>query len=247
MTSLTLLPAVDIAEGRADQVVGTGDTDPAGVAAHWVDRGATWLHVVDLDRARGRADNDAVIGRLVAGTPVPVQLSGGIADEAALSWALGTGAARVTLASTALLDLDWVGAALRRHGDRIAVGLDVRGPDVVARGVGTHVGGVRDLVVALTPLPVHTYVVADATRDGSRQGTDLGLFSALARELRAPVIAAGGVGSLEDLRGLRSLSGAGVQGAVLGAALYHGAFTLEQALAAVRQGEDDHDAEEGTG
>lgn len=235
MTSLTLLPAVDIAGGRADQVVGDADPDPIRVARGWVEQGARWLHLVDLDRAYDRGDNHDLIARLVAELPVPVQVSGGVADQATLEQALATGAARVNLASTALWDIDWVDRAVRRHGRRIAVGLDIRGQDVVARGAGTRVGTVAEVVRALRDVPVQTYVVADAGRDGSRRGADLTLFATVAGLLRTPVIASGGVGTLADLRGLRALTGAGVSGVVLGAALYHGELTLSQALAAVHE------------
>lgn len=235
MTSLTLLPAVDVAGGRADQVVGDADSDPIRVARGWVEQGARWLHLVDLDRAYDRGDNHALISRLVAELPVPVQVSGGVADRATLEQALATGAARVNLASTALWDIDWVDRAVRRHGGRIAVGLDIRGQDVVARGAGTRVGTVTEVVRVLRDVPVQTYVVADARRDGSRRGADLTLFATMAGLLRTPVIASGGVGTLADLRGLRALAGAGVSGVVLGAALYHGELTLGQALAAVHE------------
>lgn len=247
MTCFTLLPAVDIAGGLAEQVAGPGSRDPLTVAQAWVAAGATWVHVVDLDRARGHGHNVDVIADLVARLTVPVQVSGGVADEDSLQQALATGASRVNLASTALLDLPWVRDAVARHGERVTVGIDVRGQDVVARGVDTRIGALDDVLLALREIPVRTFVVADGSRDGSREGADVAMFTRLARSLRAPVIASGGVATLADLRALRGLQTSGVRGVVLGAALYQGAFTFEQALVTVRPGDEGSGDEEGTG
>lgn len=227
---LTLLPAVDIAGGRASQVVGDGEDDPALVSAGWIAAGARWLHLVDLDRAFGRGDNAGLIAELVAAQPVPVQVSGGIADDTSLALALKTGAARVNLASTALRDRGWVREVVREQGDRIAVGIDVRGHEVVARGSEARLGGLDDVLADLDGTGCRTYVVADASRDGSLHGADDNLFRYVAERVDGQVVASGGVASLEDLGRLRALVGLGVRGVVLGAALYHGAFTLEEAL-----------------
>lgn len=231
---LTLLPAVDIASGRASQVVGDADPDPAHVAANWVAAGASWLHVVDLDRAFGRGENAGQIADLVAAQPVPVQVSGGVADEDSLEVALASGAARVNLASNALRDREWVRDAVRRHGDRIAVGVDVRGREVVARGSDTRLGVLDDVLSDLNGTGCRTFVVADASRDGSLHGADVDLFRYVADRVDGEVIASGGVASLDDLVRLRSLTPVGVRGVVLGSALYHGAFTLDEALAVAR-------------
>ncbi|MGI8948263.1 MAG: HisA/HisF-related TIM barrel protein [Ornithinimicrobium sp.] len=234
MTSLTLLPAIDVAGGRAAQVV-SGVADPRAIAQAWAQAGATWLHLVDLDRARRTGgDNAAVLTRLVRESPVPVQVSGGIADQESLEVALATGAARVNLASTALLDLEWVWATVRRHGERIAVGIDVQGGAVVARGVDVRIGEVDDVLRSLSGLPAATFVVADASRDGARTGVDADLFREVAQRLGSPVVASGGVRDLGDIRALRALTGSGVTAAILGAALYHGTFTLGEALVAAR-------------
>lgn len=230
----SLLPAVDIAGGRASQVVGDADTDPTLVAAGWVAAGARWLHLVDLDRAFGRADNADLIAALVAGQSVPVQVSGGITDEQSLAVALATGAARINLASTALRDLAWVRSVVGEHGVRIAVGIDVRGGEVVARGTDARLGRVDDILADLEGAGARTYVVADASRDGSLHGADIDLFRHVAERVEGQVIASGGVASLEDLRRLRTLTDVGVGGVVLGAALYHGAFTLAEALEVAR-------------
>ncbi len=233
MTSaLTLLPAVDVAGGRAAQVV-EGDDDPLRVARAWVAEGARWVHLVDLDRAFRRGTDLPLLAEIVDALPVPVQLSGGLDTPEAVEQALATGARRVNLAVTALREPGWVAALVREHGDRIAVGLDVLGDRVVARGSGEDLGPLDDVVAtvreALAEARPGAYVVADAGRDGRRTGADLRLFAGLVDRLDAPLLASGGVASLADLAGLRS---AGVTGVVLGAALYHGVFTLGEALEA---------------
>lgn len=237
--ALTLLPAVDIAGGRASQVVGDSDNEPERVAAGWVAAGARWLHLVDLDRAFGRGDNAALLADLVASQPVPVQLSGGIDDDSALGVALATDATRVNLASTALRDPGWVRDVVREHGERIAVGLDVRGGEVVARGTDARLGLLDDVLADLQGAGARNYVVADATRDGTRHGADTALFRHVAERVDGQVIASGGVASLEDLIGLRALVRIGVRGVVLGSALYHGAFTLDEALTVARGDDGD--------
>lgn len=230
MRQLTLLPAVDISGGRASQVVGDGESDPAVVAARWVAAGASWIHLVDLDRAYGRGHNSGLIADLVAALPVPVQVSGGIADDETVATALSSGADRINLASTALRDLRWVGSVVAEHPDRVAVGVDVAGGEVVARGTQARLGPLEAVVGELADTGCRTYVVADASRDGSLHGADDNLFRHVAERVTGQVIASGGVASLEDLRRLRTLVPVGVGGVVLGAALYHGAFTLEDAL-----------------
>jgi phosphoribosylformimino-5-aminoimidazole carboxamide ribonucleotide (ProFAR) isomerase len=233
---LELLPAVDISGGRASQVVGDAEDDPALVAGQWVAEGARWLHVVDLDRAFGRGENAALITDLVAAQPVPVQVSGGIADDASLTVALSTSAARITLASSALREREWVRSVVRDHGERIAVGVDVRGGEVVARGSAVRLGVLDDVLADLDGTGCRTYVVADAGRDGTLHGADTDLFRHVAERVDGQVIASGGVASLGDVRRLRTLTGVGVRGLVLGAALYHGAFTFAEALEAVDDG-----------
>lgn len=236
---LALLPAVDIAGGRASQVVGDADDDPARVAAGWVADGAQWLHLVDLDRAFARGDNAGLIRELVAAQPVPVQVSGGISDDLSLGVALASGATRINLASTALRDREWVRAVVREHGDRIAVGIDVRDHEVVARGSDARLGALDDVLADLDGTGCSTYVVADASRDGSLHGADDNLFRYVAERVDGQVVASGGVASLEDLQRLATLTAVGVSGVVLGAALYHGAFTLAEALEVAGGGRHD--------
>lgn len=231
---LTLLPAVDVAAGRAAQVPGDGPAHPADVAQSLVAEGARLLHLVDLDRAFGRGGAPGLMAGLVAGLPVPVQLSGGIAGPADVVWAAGTRASRVVLASSALADPDLVEEAASRLGDRLVVAVDVRGGEVVARGTSVRLGPVEEVVRRHPVLrDGRTRVlVADASRDGRRTGADVALFSAVARLVGSAVTASGGVGTLDDLRALRDCPD--VDEVVLGAALHEGAFTLPQALEVCR-------------
>ncbi|MFK5689834.1 HisA/HisF-related TIM barrel protein [Ornithinimicrobium sp. LYQ92] len=234
--SLTLLPAVDVAGGRAAQVVDGGPDDPGDVARGWVDQGARWIHLVDLDLAFGRGQNGELLAGLVRDLPVPVQLSGGVGDHASLERAAGTGAARVVLASSALADPTLVEHAHRLLGERLVVALDLRDGRVVARGTGLDLGPLAQ-VLARNPVltgEVAHVLVADAGRDGRRTGADLALFADVATRVSGQVTASGGVASLEDLASLRGLTDRGVTHTVLGAALYHGSFTLPQALEVTR-------------
>lgn len=230
------MPAVDIAGGRAAQVVDGGDDDPLSVALGWVDRGARWIHLVDLDRAFGRGDNAALVADLVDRLPVPVQLSGGLADAASIAWAAATPARHLVLASSTLADPGLVQQAVARSGaGRVVAAVDVRAGRVVSRGTDLDLGTVEEVLRGHPALHQPSHVlVADAARDGSRQGSDLALFAQVAGLGSADVIASGGVADLDDLRRLRTLTGQGVTSVVLGAALYHGAFTLDQALEVCR-------------
>jgi phosphoribosyl isomerase A len=237
--SLVLLPAVDVAAGAAVRLVqGAAGTetsygDPLDAALEWQRGGAEWIHLVDLDAAFGRGDNRDLLADVVKCLDVAVELSGGIRDDASLRAALATGAARVNLGTAALESPDWVRSAIAEHGDRIAVGLDVRGTTLAARG-WTQQGG--DLWATLARLDADgcaRYVVTDVHRDGTLTGPNLDLLRQVCARTPAPVVASGGVSSLADLRAIAALTGEGVEGAVVGKALYAGAFTLPEALAAV--------------
>ena len=234
---LTLLPAVDVAAGRAAQVTDGADDDAAAVARGWVDQGAEWVHLVDLDRAFGRGSAPELLGRLIDDLPVPVQLSGGLTDREALAWAAATGAQRVVLASSALAEPELVTDAHRLLGERLVVAVDVRGGEVVSRGTDLRLGPVPQ-VLARHPRVVQGEIthllVADASRDGRRAGADLHLFAAVAGLVAADVTVSGGIAELDDLRRLRGLAALGVRHAVLGAALHDGAFTLPEALEVCR-------------
>lgn len=236
MTRLVLLPAVDVAGGRAVRMVrgraGTETSygDPLAAALAWQAAGAEWVHLVDLDAAFGRGANRDLLAEVVGRLDAAVELSGGIRDDESLSAALATGCARVNLGTAALEDPHWTADAISRYGDKIAVGLDVRGTTLAARG-WTRDGG--DLWVVLERLEregCSRYVVTDVGRDGTLGGPNLDLLRAVCERTDRPVVASGGVSSLADVAALRSLVPLGVEGAIVGKALYAGRFTLAAAL-----------------
>jgi 1-(5-phosphoribosyl)-5-[(5-phosphoribosylamino)methylideneamino] imidazole-4-carboxamide isomerase/N-(5'phosphoribosyl)anthranilate isomerase len=235
---LELLPAVDVAGGRAVRLVqgeagsATGYGDPVDAARDWADQGAAWIHLVDLDAAFGRGDNAAVLQAVIDRVPdVRVELSGGIRDDASLERALGTGAQRVNLGTAALEDPEWTAEAIALYGDRIAVGLDVRGTTLAARGWTREGGDLWEVLDRLEHAGCARYVVTDVNKDGTLAGPNIELLRSVLRRTGKPVVASGGVASLDDLRALRSLTDEGLEGAIVGKALYEGAFTLVEALA----------------
>jgi len=233
---LELLPAVDIAGGRAVQLVqgvaGTGGEfgDPWDAARAWQDQGAQWLHLVDLDAAFGRGANRELIDSIVGRLDLQVELSGGIRDAATLEAALATGCRRVNLGTAALEDPEWTAAAIAEHGDRIAVGLDVRGTTLAARGWTKDGGDLWETLTRLDGEGCARYVVTDVTKDGMLAGPNVDLLRQVCARTDRPVVASGGISTLDDLRQLRELVGDGVEGAIIGSALYGGAFTLPDAL-----------------
>jgi len=237
--NLVLLPAVDVADGAAVRLVqgeaGTETSygDPLDAALAWQRDGAEWIHLVDLDAAFGRGDNRDLLASVVKRLDVAVELSGGIRDGASLEAALATGAARVNLGTAALESPDWVRSAIARHGAKIAVGLDVRGTTLAARGWTQDGGELWETLARLDADGCPRYVVTDVHRDGTLTGPNLALLRDVCARTSAPVVASGGVSSLADLRAIASLVGDGVEGAIVGKALYAGAFTLPEALAAV--------------
>ena len=240
MTStLELLPAVDVAGGQAVRLVqGAAGTetsygDPIDAALAWQEAGASWIHLVDLDAAFGRGSNSPQLADLIGRLDVKVELSGGIRDDAALKAALETGCTRVVIGTAALEDPDWVGQAIAQHGDRIAVGLDVRGTRLSARGWTTDGGELAHALDRLEAAGCSRYVVTDIDKDGMMRGPNLHLLRRVCARTDKPVVASGGVASLADLHAIASLVSVGVEGAIVGKALYAGAFTLPEALAAV--------------
>jgi 1-(5-phosphoribosyl)-5-[(5-phosphoribosylamino)methylideneamino] imidazole-4-carboxamide isomerase/N-(5'phosphoribosyl)anthranilate isomerase len=237
--SLVLLPAVDVADGAAVRLVqGAAGTetsygDPLDAALAWQRDGAEWIHLVDLDAAFGRGNNRALLADVVKRLDVAVELSGGIRDDVSLDAALATGAARVNLGTAALESPDWVRGAIARHGDKIAVGLDVRGTTLAARGWTEEGGDLWETLARLDADGCARYVLTDVHRDGTLTGPNLTLLSEVCARTAAPVVASGGVSSLADLRAIAALTDQGVEGAIVGKALYAGAFTLPEALAAV--------------
>lgn len=240
--ALTLLPAVDVADGKAVRLTqgeaGTETSygDPVDAANEWVSAGAEWIHLVDLDAAFGRGNNYELIERVVANTPtsVHIELSGGIRDDRSLAAALATGAKRINLGTAALEDPDWAARVIESHGDQIAVGLDVRGTTLAARGWTKEGGDLWEVLSRLEDAGCARYVVTDVTKDGTLRGPNLDLLREVMTRTAKPVIASGGVSSLQDLTDLRGLVPLGLEGAIVGKALYAGAFTLPEALAVAR-------------
>ena len=235
--NLELLPAVDVSNGLAVRLT-QGDTNteesfgsPLDAAQSWINAGAEWIHLVDLDAAFERGDNRSVIQDVVAGcSGVRVQLSGGIVDQQSLEAALATGATRVNLATPALADLDWVQKVISEFGDRIAVGLDVRGSTLIGRGSSKEVGQLGEVLEKLEQAGCARYIVTDVSKDGMLQGPNLELLRQVLAKTSRPVVASGGIASLDDISELSQLVSSGLEGAILGKALYAKRFTLEQAL-----------------
>ncbi|WP_309116352.1 bifunctional 1-(5-phosphoribosyl)-5-((5-phosphoribosylamino)methylideneamino)imidazole-4-carboxamide isomerase/phosphoribosylanthranilate isomerase PriA [Saccharothrix sp.] len=242
--TFTLLPAVDVADGQAVRLVqGEAGTEthygsPLDAALAWQRDGAEWVHLVDLDAAFGRGSNRELLARVVGELDVKVELSGGIRDDASLAAALSTGCARVNLGTAALEDPVWCAKAIAEHGDKIAVGLDVRitaeGHRVAARGWTKDGGDLWEVLDRLDRDGCARYVVTDVSKDGTLTGPNVELLREVCARTDAPVIASGGVSSVDDLVALAALSRDGVEGAIVGKALYAGAFTLPEALNAVR-------------
>ena len=237
--SFELLPAVDVADGRAVRLVqGRAGTEtaygaPLDAALAWQRDGAEWIHLVDLDAAFGRGSNAALLAEVVAAVDVKVEMSGGIRDDQSLEAALATGCTRVNIGTAALENPDWCASAIDRFGDRVAVGLDVRGSTLAARGWTRDGGDLWEVLGRLDAQGCSRYVVTDVTKDGTLRGPNLDLLREVCAATDAPVVASGGVSSLQDLVALATLAPLGVEGAIVGKALYAGAFTLPQALASV--------------
>ena len=243
-SELVLLPAVDVVEGRAVRLVQgkAGSETEYGsaldAALTWQRDGAEWIHLVDLDAAFGRGGNAALLAEVVAALDVKVELSGGIRDDASLRAALATGCARVNIGTAALENPQWCARAIAEFGDKVAVGLDVQIVDgehrLRGRGWETDGGDLWQVLERLDSEGCSRFVVTDVTKDGTLTGPNLELLEGVAECTDAPVIASGGVSSLDDLRAIATLTDIGVEGAIVGKALYAGRFTLPEALAAVR-------------
>ena len=231
---------MDVAGGQAVRLVQgaagteTGYGDPVAAALAWQAAGAEWIHLVDLDAAFGRGSNAALLAGVVGRLDIAVELSGGIRDDASLAAALATGCARVNVGTAALERPGWVRDVIAAHGERVAVALDVRGNALAARGWTRDGGDVDKTMARLDRDGCRRFVVTDVTKDGTMAGPNLDLLRRVCARTDRPVIASGGVSSLGDLRALATLAPLGVEGAIVGKALYAGAFTLEQALAAVK-------------
>jgi 1-(5-phosphoribosyl)-5-[(5-phosphoribosylamino)methylideneamino] imidazole-4-carboxamide isomerase/N-(5'phosphoribosyl)anthranilate isomerase len=236
-SKLELLPAVDVADGKAVRLTqgeAGSETDygsPLEAAQTWIQAGAEWIHLVDLDAAFGRGDNRAIIREVVAASSsVKIELSGGIRDDESLESALEAGATRVNLGTAALENPEWTEKVIAKFGDAIAVGLDVRGTTLAARGWTRDGGDLWQVLQRLEDAGCARYVVTDVTKDGTLRGPNLQLLSEVLQRTDKPVVASGGISSLQDIIDLQALVAQGLEGAILGKSLYAGKFTLQQAL-----------------
>jgi phosphoribosylformimino-5-aminoimidazole carboxamide ribotide isomerase/phosphoribosylanthranilate isomerase len=236
MTKLVLLPAVDVRGGKAVRLV-RGELNaetqygtPLEAALTFQDAGAEWIHLVDLDAAFGTGNNYELLREVISNLHLKVELSGGIRDEASLLKALATGCERINLGTAALENPEWTASVIARFGERIAVGLDVRGRTLAARGWTKEGGDLFETLTRLDSEGCARYVVTDVNKDGTLQGPNIELLKSVCEMTSQPVIASGGISSLDDLTKLRELVGVGIEGAIVGKALYSGAFTLKDAL-----------------
>lgn len=242
--SLTLLPAVDVADGQAVRLVqGAAGTEtsygaPLDAALAWQNAGAEWIHLVDLDAAFGRGSNYELLSDVISKLDVKVELSGGIRDDASLEAALATGCARVNIGTAALENPEWCREVIAKYGDRVAIGLDVRNEDgqwrLRGRGWVSDGGDLWEVLERLDAQGASRFVVTDVSKDGTLQGPNVGLLREVAAATDAPIVASGGISSLDDIAALRELVGEGVDSAIVGKALYAGRFTLEEALTIAR-------------
>ena len=238
--TLQLLPAVDVADGQAVRLVQgaagseTAYGDPLEAALAWQNDGAEWVHLVDLDAAFGRGSNAELLAGVVGRLDVKVELSGGIRDDESLTRALATGAARVNIGTAALEDPEWCDRVVGEYGERVAIGLDVRGRTLAARGWTRDGGDLFEVLARLNKAGCARYVVTDILKDGMMRGPNLDLLRDVCANTSAPVIASGGVSTLDDLRALATLEATGVEGVIAGKALYAGAFSVPEALAVLR-------------
>jgi 1-(5-phosphoribosyl)-5-[(5-phosphoribosylamino)methylideneamino] imidazole-4-carboxamide isomerase/N-(5'phosphoribosyl)anthranilate isomerase len=241
MKKLELLPAVDVKDGRAVRLV-QGELaresiygEPLEVALEFQNAGAEWIHLVDLDAAFGHGNNATLLAQVVGALDIDVELSGGIRDDESLARAIATGCKRINLGTAALENPDWTARVIAEYGDLIAVGLDVRGHTLAARGWTSEGGNLFETIERLDRDGCARYVVTDVTKDGTLAGPNIDLLKSVCAATKKPVVASGGISSLNDIAQLAGLISLGVEGAIVGKALYAGAFTLEDALKVANQ------------
>lgn len=240
MSYLELLPAVDVKGGRAVQLVQGVDGsekvfgDPIEAALRWQETGAEWIHLVDLDAAFGHGSNAELLARVTAAVDIKVERSGGIRDDESLRAAMDSGCRRVNIGTAALENPEWCRRAIAEYGDRVAVGLDVRGRTLAARGWTSEGGDLFETLARLDAEGCARYVVTDVNKDGMLQGPNLELLRSVCAATPAPVVASGGVTSIDDIRALMELVPVGVEGAIAGTALYTGSLSLAEALTVTR-------------
>ena len=236
MKYLELLPAVDVKDGRAVRLVQGELTQesiygaPLEVALEFQSAGAEWIHLVDLDAAFGRGDNSLMLAEIVGALDIKVELSGGVRDDESLARAIATGCRRINLGTAALENPEWTARVIAEHGDLIAVGLDVRGQTLAARGWTSEGGDLFETLARLDGDGCARYVVTDVTKDGTLTGPNIELLKSVCAATSKPVVASGGISNLSDIADLAALTSIGIEGAIVGKALYAGAFTLQVAL-----------------
>ena len=240
MKTLEILPAIDVKEGVAIRLVqGELDKqskygDPIEIATQFVASGASWIHLVDLDAAFGLGNNFEVLASVIKSVDIKIELSGGIRDDESLERALSTGCTRINLGTAALEQPEWTESVIKKHGDKIAVGLDVRGRQLSARGWTKSGGDLFEAITRLDKAGCARYVLTDITRDGTLTGPNLELLKEVTSFTKTPIVASGGISSLSDVKALTQLTNDGVEGVIIGKALYAGAFTLAQVLATAK-------------
>ncbi len=240
MKTLEILPAIDVKEGVAIRLVqGELDKqskygDPIEIATQFVASGASWIHLVDLDAAFGLGNNFEVLASVIKSVDIKIELSGGIRDDESLERALSTGCTRINLGTAALEQPEWTESVIKKHGDKIAVGLDVRGRQLSARGWTKSGGDLFEAITRLDKVGCARYVLTDITRDGTLTGPNLELLKEVTSFTKTPIVASGGISSLRDVKTLTQLTNDGVEGVIIGKALYAGAFTLAQVLATAK-------------
>ncbi len=240
MKTLEILPAIDVKEGVAIRLVqGELDKqskygDPIEIATQFVASGASWIHLVDLDAAFGLGNNFEVLASVIKSVDIKIELSGGIRDDESLERALSTGCTRINLGTAALEQPEWTESVIKKHGDKIAVGLDVRGRQLSARGWTKSGGDLFEAITRLDKVGCARYVLTDITRDGTLTGPNLELLKEVTSFTKTPIVASGGISSLSDVKTLTQLTNDGVEGVIIGKALYAGAFTLAQVLATAK-------------
>jgi len=240
MKTLEILPAIDVKEGSAIRLVqGELDKqskygDPIEIATQFVASGASWIHLVDLDAAFGLGNNFEVLASVIKSVDIKIELSGGIRDDKSLNRALSTGCTRINLGTAALEQPEWTESVIKKHGDKIAVGLDVRGRQLSARGWTKSGGDLFEAITRLDKAGCARYVLTDITRDGTLTGPNLELLKEVTSFTKTPIVASGGISSLSDVKALTQLTNDGVEGVIIGKALYAGAFTLAQVLATAK-------------
>ena len=241
---MIIYPAIDIrggrcvrlTEGRFDAETVFAD-DPAEMALKWAGMGAEFLHLVDLDGAlAGEGKNVPVIERILQSVNIPVQLGGGIRNLETIEKLLALGVTRLILGSAAVKNPQLVEEACKKYPGHIAVGIDAKNGEVAIEGWGKGSGvAATELAKQMAAYGVETIIYTDISRDGMLSGVNVEATAALARACGVPIIASGGVASLEDIRRVKAVEADGVQGCIIGKAIYTGAVDLKAALALAKE------------